>query len=163
MNDEAFRDAMARFASGVTIVTTVAPDGSPRGYTASAFTSLSVDPPMVLSCLAEEAECHEVFVAAETFAVSILGPQHEDLAMRFATRGADKFGGGEFSDGSLGLPVLSNAIATVECRLEGLFPGGDHTILTGLVEHCTVGGGPALVYFMREFFEISEPKPAPAL
>lgn len=161
--EQQFRDAMSRFASGVTVVTTVDADGVPRGYTASAFASLSVDPPMVLSCLSGGADCHPSFVEAATFAVSILRPQHHEVAMRFASKGADKFAGGAFVEGKLGLPVLPDALAVVECRTEGLFPGGDHTIITGRVLHAWSDDGPALVYFMREFFELAGPMPAPAL
>ena len=161
--EQEFRDAMSRFASGVTVVTTVDAEGVPRGYTASAFTSLSLDPPMVLTTLAGTAESHPAFVTADTFAVSVLRPHHHEIAMRFASKGTDKFAGDDFTPGRLGLPVLPDALAVVECRIEALFPGGDHTIITGRVEHVWSHEGPALVYFMREFFELAGPMPAPVL
>lgn len=153
-----FRAAMSRFASGVTIVTAYDGDGEPRGFTASAFCSLSVDPPMVLLCVGRDADSHPVFVAADRFAVSILRPEHRDLALRFAAKGDDKFAGGEFEKGPAGLPVLCDALATVECRVDGRFPGGDHTILTGVVEAVALGAtdvtGSALTHYQREFWPL---------
>lgn len=149
-----FRDAMASFASGVTIVTTMAADGEPRGFTASAFASLSVAPPMVLACLSTEADSHEAFQAAQAFAVSVLRPQHHALALRFAARGADKFARGPFVPGRFGAPVLGDALAVVECELAATYPGGDHTILTGLVRHARSGTGTPLVHYGRRFWAL---------
>lgn len=92
-----FKQAMASFPSGVTIVTTVDGDGKWWGFTATSFCSVSMDPPLVLVCLARGAECHPVFEAAEHFVIHVIHSEHTDLALRFATRGADKFGDGSFA------------------------------------------------------------------
>lgn len=163
LDSDTFREAMAHFASGVTIVTTLDETGAQRGFTASAFCSLSGDPPMVLSCLSGSAECHPAFLATQRFAVNVLRPSHRELALKFAARGENKFGGGEFVGGRFGMPVLPDALAVVECRVEATHPGGDHTILTGLVEHATAADGGALLYFRREFWELGHTHtPAPA-
>lgn len=146
-----FREAMARFPSGVTIVTTEDAAGERWGFTASAFTSLSMDPPLVLVCLSTSAQCADVFAATESFAVSILRPEHTELAKRFASRGADKFGGGDFVRGTLGCPVLEDSLATVECTLHTRYPGGDHHILIGAVRTSSVREGEPLVYCNRNF------------
>src|SRR4051812_11360247 len=96
---ELFREAMAKFASGVTIVTTADSDGAWWGFTASAFSSLSLTPPLILVCLAASAESHPAFAAAAGFIVNVLGSEHEELALRFATKGADKFQGDTFRRG----------------------------------------------------------------
>ncbi|MGH8929472.1 MAG: flavin reductase family protein [Egibacteraceae bacterium] len=148
---DAFRQAMTRFAAGVTIVTTI--DGSRRawGFTASAFTSLSLDPPLVLVCLNSGAHCHPSFAVADGFAVNVLRPEHEELALRFASKGADKFGSGEFQPSISGFPVLPDALAVIECSTEQRIPGGDHTILIGRVRDCHAGDGAPMVYFNRDF------------
>jgi flavin reductase ActVB len=147
-----FRDAMASFPSGVTIVTTTDDDGRWWGFTATSFCSVSMDPPLVLVCLAATAECHPVFTAAQRWVVHVVPPEHADLAVRFATRGADKFGGGGFSDKEYGIPVLQQACAMLDCSLYARHPGGDHTILVGRVEHTRIDEAklPAL-YFRRGF------------
>jgi flavin reductase ActVB len=148
----AFRETMSRFASGVTIVTTVDEAGVSWGFTASAFCSLSMDPPLVLVCLDKRADCHPVFLRAERFAVSILRLHHRELAVRFATKGADKFAGGLFRGfGAPPLPVVLDALGVVLCRTHARYDGGDHTILIGEVEEAVAGEGKPLVYHNRGF------------
>jgi flavin reductase ActVB len=154
-NGVVFRDAMARFAAGVTIVTTLDVDGSPRGFTASAFCSVSVYPPLVLVCLATAAECHRAFTAGTRFVVNVLGQQHREHAILFATRGADKFADPRF--GSLsgaGEPVLHDAVATIACQLRRQYDGGDHTILIGEASAAWVRPGEPLVYVDRSFVSV---------
>jgi flavin reductase ActVB len=150
-----YRDAMARFATGVTIVTTSDPDGRWWGFTASSFTSLSINPPLILVCLAQDARCHPVFTAKPTFQVNVLGHEHEQLAARFATKGADKFAGDDFRPGKDGLPVLENALVTMRCRTVERTGGGDHTILIARVEDTRLrcGGTPA-VHADRRYWDL---------
>jgi flavin reductase ActVB len=151
-----FRDAMARFPSGVTIVTTADEDGRWWGFTASSFCSVSMDPPLVLVCLAATAQCHPAFVAAERFNVHVVHPEHADLAVRFATREADKFADGGFRSDEHGLPVLDGAVATLGCRTHAVQPAGDHSILLGRVERAWVGEEHPAVYFQRRFHRLGE-------
>lgn len=101
-----FRAAMGRFPSGVVVVTTRCQDGTPRGFTASSFCSVSLEPPMVLVCLANSAESAASFARCDRFAVSVLSPVHRSLAERFATKGADKFASGGLRLGPGGLPTV---------------------------------------------------------
>jgi flavin reductase ActVB len=156
IHPELFREAMTRFASGVTIVTTADTDGRWSGFTASAFSSLSLDPPLVLVCLAQDADSHPVFVAAPAYIVNVLGQHHEPLALHFARKGVDKFAGGEFRHGRAdGLPVLEDALVSLKCRAHATYEGGDHTILIGQVEYAVVrrGGAPAL-HYDRRFWDV---------
>jgi len=141
-----YREARARFATGVTIVTTADPDGRWWGFTASSFSSLSIDPPLILVCVARDARCHRVFTSVETFRVSVLGPEHEALAVRFGTKGADKFAGGLFRPAADGLPLLDDALVSLLCRTTDQPSGGDHTILIARVEDAKVrrDGKPAV-------------------
>ncbi len=144
-----FRNAMARFASGVTIVTTRAGDNL-VGFTASAFSSLSLDPPLVLVCLEKKADSWEAFMAAERFAVSILAAGQWDLAIRFATKGIDKFDGAPMTTGELtGLPLIAGAIVHLECRIYDRPDAGDHTILVGEVLRAVNTDGEPLLHFNR--------------
>lgn len=129
-----FREALARFPTGVTIVTTTDPDGRWWGFTASSFNSLSLDPPLILVCVAHDARCHRVFTSEPAFRVNVLAPEHEGLATRFGTRGVDKFAGDEFRAGDDGLPILDEAVVSMRCRTVERAEGGDHTILVAHVE-----------------------------
>lgn len=146
----AFRAAMARFATGVTIVTTRDRSASDWGMTASAVSQLSLDPPLLLVCLAAAAGSTPAFAQSERFAVSVLRPEHEELALRFATGRPDKFILGGFEHAPSGLPVLSDALAVVECATDRVLPGGDHVIVIGVAQHARAADGAALVRFGPE-------------
>ena len=148
----AFRNAMACFASGVTVVTTRDADGTLWGFTASAFSSLSLEPPLVLVCLDKRAESHAAFERAPQFAISVLAESQKDIALRFATRGMDKFGGIAMQEGpETGLPLVPEAMVHLECRMYAQLPGGDHTILLGEVLSATNRDLPPLLHFNRQF------------
>lgn len=151
---ERFREAMAAYPSGVTIVTTTDADGRWWGFTATSFCSVSMDPPLVLVCLATSAECHPVFDTAERWLVHIIPPEHAELAVRFATRGADKFAGAEFVAADDGLPDLPDACVTLECAVDARHQAGDHTILVGRVRATRVGDVRPVTYFRRQFHAI---------
>lgn len=142
-----FRSALRHFPAGVTIVTTRDGEGRPCGLTASAFTSVSVDPPLVLVCVDHAATAHPAVEAHGWFAVHMLGKSQEPLSRRFALSAADKFAGVAFREGRAGLPILDDVVASLECRVVHRYAGGDHTIFVGQVEGIAVAGGPPLVYF----------------
>ena len=149
------KEALSRYPSGVVIVTTRDGDGAHRGFTASSFTSVSMNPPMVLICLAEGADCHPHFVAADTFAVSVLRPEHQDLAMRFAKRGTDKFVSDSLRCNERGLTIVDGAVATLVCRTRETIPCGDHTVIVGEVDETEIGApGPTLAYHQRTFVAV---------
>ena len=152
-----FRDVMASFPAGVTITTTVADDGRWWGFTASAFCSLSADPPLVLVCLAKSAECYPTFMAAGQVAIHIVRPGTENLALKFATRGADKFTGSSFSLSDRGLPVMQDAAAVLECSVFARYDGGDHTIIVARVNDAILGEHDPVVYFRRDFHRLPLP------
>jgi flavin reductase ActVB len=122
-----FRDVLASFPSGVTMVTT-ADEQAWHGFTATSFCSVSLDPPLVLVCLARTARCHEAFTAARQWIVHVVPHHRAEPATRFAKRGADKFRGGEFAEDPDGLPVLPGC-PRLKCRTYARHPAGDHTIL----------------------------------
>ncbi len=150
VSSDRFKQAMGQFPSGVTIVTTVA-DDEKYGFTASAFSSLSLSPPLVLVCLANNADCFESFNKGERFAVNIIDRKHEKLAFKFAEKGCDKFSAGEFVPGASGLPILSGSLVSLECRTHYTYPGGDHVILVGQVEYLTINEGTPAIWYAGGF------------
>jgi flavin reductase ActVB len=151
-----FRAAMSQFASGVTIVTTKDAAGVSAGFTASAFSSLSLDPPLVLVCLDKKAECYAVFAGAGAMGISILAAGQSEIAMRFASRGADKFGPGGLIDGEVtGVPVVTGATVQMECAIVERPDGGDHTILIGKVLRATTSEVQPMVHYNRVFGRFS--------
>jgi flavin reductase ActVB len=146
-----FRAAMSQFASGVTIVTTEDGSGKPFGFTASAFSSLSLNPPLILVCLDRKADCFDAFAAASRMAVSILAAGQDAIGMRFATRGADKFSGDTEPGRLTGLPLVTGALAHVECAIDAKLDGGDHVILVGKVAAASVRDVQPLLHYNRKF------------
>lgn len=159
-----FRTALRRFATGVTIVTTRDADGRPTGLTASAFTSVSVDPPLVLVCVDHAATAHPAVRAHGWFAVHVLRREQETLSRRFALSGGDKFAGVPCREGGARLPILDGVLAVLECRLVDAHEAGDHTIFIGRVEDVRIGGGRPLVYFDGGYHGLAAANgdPAPA-
>jgi Conserved protein/domain typically associated with flavoprotein oxygenases, DIM6/NTAB family len=145
-----FRNAMARFASGVTVVTTRNSDGAFVGFTASAFCSLSLEPPLLLVCLQKDADCYAAFMESEVFAVSILARGQAAIARRFATKAIAKLKDTPVTPGAqTGLPLI--AAAHAECRMRERMDGGDHTILVGEVVLAATSDAEPLLHYNRQF------------
>lgn len=151
MDDATFKAALSRFASGVTIVTTRSSGGAPAGFTASSFTSLSLDPPMVLFCLARNAACFEAFVDAPEFAVNILSHGQQDISNRFAQREEEKFQGLALREGKGSAPLIAGCLANLVCRTTTTVPGGDHSIFLGEVWEAYVEEGKPLLYHQGKY------------
>lgn len=141
-----FRRVLGHFPTGVT-VTTMSVDGKHYGLTISSFTSLSLDPPLVLVCIDKQYPTHSLMQQAGSFAVNILHEDGEWLSRHFASRIEDKFQGVAYHLGLTGAPLLDDALATVECRLFDTLPGGDHSIFLGEVVSTSAHEGKPLLYF----------------
>ncbi|MDX8499947.1 alpha/beta fold hydrolase [Mesorhizobium sp. VK4C] len=128
-----FRRALGSFLTGVTIVTTIGQEGEPRGFTANSFTSVSLDPPLVLVCIAHKALGHPVFATAKSFAINILNESQKAASGIFASKAADKFATVDWRPGQTGSPVLDGSVACFDCDMERLVEAGDHSILIGRV------------------------------
>ncbi len=147
-----FRQTMSRYASGVTVVTTVDEQGIPWGLTASAVSSVSLHPPLVLVCIDKKANTYDAVTRARYFAINVLNRRQDDLALLFATRGADKFAGVSYRQGVTGVPLLPEvSIAVIECRMYAQYDGGDHTIVVGEVVAASVNEGQPLLFYGRKF------------
>jgi len=145
-----FRDIIGSFASGVTVIT-ARHDGEPKGTTASAVSSLSLEPPMVLICLNKASSTRDAVAGAGRFAVNILGEDQASEAMAFAKKEGDKFAGVSIVDGEGGEPLLADALATLECHVAEEVVGGTHSVFFGEVERASARQGAPLAYFRGQF------------
>jgi flavin reductase (DIM6/NTAB) family NADH-FMN oxidoreductase RutF len=141
-----FRRALAQFATGITVVTTIAPDGTPVGLTANSFSSVSLEPPLVLWSLSLKSQSLAVFRACQRYLIHVLAADQLDVAQRFATRGADRFGPTAWCPTDDGLPRLEGCVAWFECGNRSQYEEGDHVIMVGRVEAFQVPGGAPLIF-----------------
>lgn len=152
------RTALGSFTTGITIVSVRGWDGEPVGLTVNSFNSVSLEPPMVLWSLALASPNLDVVKRATHFAVNVLAEEQEPLSQRFASRIPDKFDGVDFSEGLGGVPLLDGCRAWFECRTVARYPGGDHIILLGEVEHFRVDESrEPLVYYNGAYRRFSAP------
>jgi flavin reductase (DIM6/NTAB) family NADH-FMN oxidoreductase RutF len=155
VDEGVFREAISHFATGVTVITTLH-EGRPAGMTASAVASLSLDPVLLLVCINTNLPTHLAIESSRCFVVNVLGEGDQELAMHFARRSDDKFAGIALKEG-FELPVLEDAIAYFVCDVHEMYPGGDHSIFTGLVRDCGAKPGRRpLVYFRSGFGSIRD-------
>lgn len=153
----AFRHVVGHFASGVTVITTVV-DGELFGTTASAVSSLSMEPPMMLACLNRSSSTHDAVLKAGVFGINILAEEQSDLAMKFGRKGGDKFDGVAVTFSEEGVPLLDGALATIVCRVEETPTGGTHTVFLGLATKASAGNGEPLAYFRGTFGRLERVK-----
>ena len=146
VDDNDLRRAAGAFPTGVAVVTAVGADGTRVGLTVNSFTSVSLDPPLVLVCVHRKAASLSVIEGSRRFGISILGKSQRALALRFAKPAEDKFEGLPWRVGVLGVPLLDGALAHVECILARVFDGGDHEIVLGYVQRAKTYPGEPLIF-----------------
>lgn len=147
IDPRSFRTALSQFAAGVTVVTTIGRDGKPYGLTATAFTSVSLDPPLVLVCVDKGAESFPHLLAGSAFAVSVLSSEQEEISNQFARSGTDKFEGIATRTAVTGSPLILGALVHIDCRTSQRVEAGDHVIFIGTVESAEVFRGTPLLYY----------------
>jgi len=147
----AFRDALGRFATGVALVT-AAPDGEPAGLIVNSLASVSLEPPLVSFCPSRSSLTWSRMRRGRWFGVNVLRREHEAFARRAARAGADRFDGVSWAPGRAGVPILAEALATLECEVVAEHPAGDHWIVVGRVDEVRVAPGTEpLVFFAGGF------------
>lgn len=142
-----FREVMAHYPTGVTVVTSRGETGEPVGLTVNAFTSVSLDPVLLLVCIHHEAASHDPITKGGGFAVNVLSARQGDLAIRFsAGRVEDRFVGLDWEESPQGNPLIPGGVAWLDCRVSDIFPGGDHSIVVAEVTACESQGGKPLLF-----------------
>ena len=146
-----FRHALGHLASGVTVLVARDASGAAHGMTASAVTSLSLEPPMVLVCVDRKAAIHGLAVSAQSLGLSILASGQEGVAVRFADRDRHAITEAVAERSPSGLPLIPGALARLEIRRGAVYDGGDHSIITGTVEWADAREGEPLIYFRSHY------------
>lgn len=155
---EDFKAAMASFAAGVTVVTTMDERNCPQAMTATAFSSVSASPPLCLVCVDKRARTYQPLLLKGCFAVNILCSEQQSLSARFAAPIADRFAGVGWRPGNVtGCPVLDGALAFMECQVTEVHSGGDHDIFLGRVASVEVRAGAPLVYWRGSYSSLPPP------
>jgi flavin reductase (DIM6/NTAB) family NADH-FMN oxidoreductase RutF len=145
------RDALGCFATGVTVVTCLH-DGEPTGLTVNSFTSVSLDPPLLLVCIAKSAASAAALTTASHFAINVLQTGQQPASIRFSTRAEDRFGTTAWACGEAGAPILEQSLGVFECERFAVYDGGDHHILVGRVAKASFDAGlDPLLYFRGRY------------
>jgi flavin reductase (DIM6/NTAB) family NADH-FMN oxidoreductase RutF len=146
------RDALGCFATGVTVVTCLDTEGAPAGLTVNSFTSVSLDPPLLLVCVKKTASSAAALTSAESFAINVLQTGQQPASIRFAARDEDRFGTTPWSCGEGGAPILAESLCVFECERFAVYDGGDHHILVGKVVKASFDAGlDPLLYFRGRY------------
>ena len=150
-NPREIRNLLGQFATGVTVITTRSKQGRKVGMTANSFSSLSLDPPLILWSLSKTAPSLSDFVEAEHFAIHMLAQEHHLLSGHFAKASMDKFAGIAHRDSDVGVPILEDVLATLVCRNVTQYEGGDHLIFIGQIEQYQQRQGEPLVFHAGKY------------
>ncbi|WP_051233835.1 flavin reductase family protein [Halomonas halocynthiae] len=154
-NSRPLRQTLGHFATGVTVITTVGESGQPSGITANSFSSLSLEPPLILWSLGVQSPSLDAFVEGGHFAVNILGAHQEALALQFARPAKDKFANITVQTSADGVPLLTDSLARLECRVEFTRLAGDHLLIVGRVLRFTSQPGEPLLFYQGGFQRLS--------
>jgi flavin reductase (DIM6/NTAB) family NADH-FMN oxidoreductase RutF len=136
------------------VVTTIGPDGANQGMTVSAFSSVSLDPPLVLICIEKTASAHEALSSSRGFVINILSADQEHIARRFSIVDIDRFEGIGYSRSGVGYAVLDDVLSVIECSTFALHEAGDHTIIVGRVETANAHNGSPLLYYRGGYAQL---------
>lgn len=157
MQSTNLRAVLAQWATGVVVVTTIHSDGAPHGMTASSFTSVALEPPLVSICVAAAGTTGRLIRDSGIFAINVLGHDHEDIGRRFATSNLgtqERFAVGRWDTAPGGAAVLADAVAWLDCEVVACHPAGDHIIILGLVrDAATPRPAAPLIYHDRTYYE----------
>ena len=151
VSSQEFRRACSLFATGITIASVLDPDGAPHGLTVNSFTSVSLDPPLILICLGHAVTTIAAFRASRHFGINILRADQQEISDRFARKGSDRFDGIAWYRGESGVPLLPDVLAALECRVHQRFTSGDHDIFVGEMIRANLAEGEPLLYYASRY------------
>ncbi|GAB3307933.1 flavin reductase family protein [Haliea atlantica] len=141
------RNALGRFATGVCLITTVNEEGEALALTANSFSSVSLEPPLVLWSLQNNSDVYHIYSGAKRYAINVLSDGQQELSNRYARKGDHGLEAGHYRMGDSGAPIIEGALLSLECSLEAAHPGGDHIILVGRVEGVHLAEGDPLLFY----------------
>jgi flavin reductase (DIM6/NTAB) family NADH-FMN oxidoreductase RutF len=151
-----FRKTCGRFATGIAVATVAGTDGKPYGLTVNSFTSVSCCPPLVLICVDYRCNVLPHFRSSSHYGVNVLSEHQRDVSVRFAQRQLDRFDGLPWRSGQLGVPVLGDCLALMECSVSQVVEAGDHAIFIGEVEHTEFHEGKPLLYYASSYRQVAD-------
>jgi flavin reductase (DIM6/NTAB) family NADH-FMN oxidoreductase RutF len=151
IEQQLFRRVCGKFATGITVLTLCDRNGAPHGMTVNSFTSVSLDPPIILVCIDLKASILSRFEPSARFAINVLHEGQQELSTCFARNVRDRFEGLEWRPGETGAPILPGVLATLECSVTQMVEAGDHVIVLGKVLHASWGEGEPLIYFNSSY------------
>lgn len=154
MNLIELRQVLGSFVTGVTVVTTKDTDGAPRGFTANSFTSVSLDPPLILVCVGQSAASYPAFKSCDTFAVNILCDNQRDLSSTFARKGSDKFSSVDWRWSASDAPIFEGVLGWLDCHVHQRFDVGDHLLLIGRIHDFGMKDEVPLGYFRGRYAKL---------
>ncbi|MCK4840596.1 MAG: flavin reductase family protein [Methylococcales bacterium] len=156
VNEQDFKNALKLWASGVTVVTSKAKDGSLKGMTATSFSSVSVDPPQIFVCINQSADTGENILEGKAFAVNILKAEQEDISNQFAGGASQeqRFANVNWHEGALGSPMIDDALASLECTVVEKVLAGTHWVIIGEVQNVDCRSGDPLLYYNSAYREV---------
>lgn len=155
-NLDQLRRCLGRFATGVTVVTCTDAAGGPCGITANSFSSVSLEPPLVLWSIAKVSNSLQAYLDAEYFAINVLSAAQEDISSHFARTDHTRFSGIQYSKSGNGVPILADTIACLHCRTRDVHDCGDHYIIIGKVESHSFDDNPPLLFFRGRYAEVTD-------
>jgi flavin reductase (DIM6/NTAB) family NADH-FMN oxidoreductase RutF len=155
VSSDVFRRACSRFATGVAIAGAIDSNGAPHGLTVSSFSSVSLDPPLILICLGHAIAAIDVFRQSRHFGLSVLHENQRALSERFAMRVDDRFDFLDWRRGESGVPLIDGALAAMECETRHRVSAGDHDIFIAEMLRATIGDGRPLIHFASEYSRLS--------
>ena len=151
INPKDFRNTVGLFATGITVITSVDENGKAIGLTANSFTSVSLNPPIVLVCIDRAVTSFSAFQNAGEFAVNVLSSDQTEISNRFATSGDEKWLGVKYETWMGRAPILPNCLANIECKTREIYDSGDHIIITGDVTNLSSTDGNPLIYWKGQY------------
>ena len=158
ISQKEFRRVLGHFATGVTVVTMRKRSGKYWGFTVNSFTSVSLDPPLVLVCVDQASESSQAMSEAEYFAVNFLSEDQQEISRRFALKSADRFADLSFREGKHGSPLLEGCLGFAECRKVATHAHGDHRVVIGEVREAHAGGGHPLLFYGGSYARLEASK-----
>ena len=151
IEQQLFRRVCGKYATGITVVTILDANAVPQGMTANSFTSVSLDPPLVLVCSDRRTAFLNHFEVGARYAINVLEEEQQEMSSCFARASRDRFQGIEWTPGVNGAPILKGVLASLECSVSQMVEAGDHLVIIGQVMHATWREGQPLVYFNSSY------------